>query len=316
MSLSQSLRAKSQSAKSANASVSFAKAADAEEARVWDVAYRNILRPPSYEDWESLEIALSGELQEAMNDSTIAALKAFDGIATSHNLAQLERALDAFERVMEEVFDDNLERVLRDRLNDAINRGASAAGVAEGLRDTVAKNKVLFGLQRSAQYYTDDHFARNILPKVPGLVERVFEGNVTPADGLARLRSELVETVSRQDHLLRVTANQAASRAYHYGVLKGGWDAGFRLYQFSAILDENTTAQCTHLHGKVFEVADGVAEAERRAAATPETIKDVAPWFTEDDVVGLDSNALSAIGAHMPPLHANCRSSIEFLGRT
>ncbi|AHC30436.1 phage head morphogenesis protein [Rhizobium phage vB_RleS_L338C] len=110
----------------------------------------------------------------------------------------------------------------------------------------------------------------------------------------------------------RVVANAAASRAYHYGVLKSGQSAGRRYYEFSAILDAKTSETCWALNGMQWPVADAIALMERIAAAEPEEVKTLAPWINYKTLEPMLSNpfAMQSLGVIIPPVHGNCRSTI------
>ncbi|MGK3946915.1 hypothetical protein ABK046_52185, partial [Streptomyces caeruleatus] len=63
----------------------------------------------------------------------------------------------------------------------------------------------------------------------------------------------------------RLVANQASSRAYHYGLTRAGLSLGYTGYRLDAVIDKATTPVCRSLDGKVFWLADAVQRLEKLA---------------------------------------------------
>lgn len=145
-----------------------------------------------------------------------------------------------------------------------------------------------------------------------------------------------------------VIASTFANRSRVWGNLASFREAGIERYVFEAVLDERTTDQCAALHGRTFETERAIRLYEEvEASPDPEAVRDITPWlrvgrdgegrrvlFTEDrsgrrttvaevtqSRVGQrdalpqlrnmrSSGDLAEMGLVMPPLHANCRSTI------
>jgi SPP1 gp7 family putative phage head morphogenesis protein len=139
------------------------------------------------------------------------------------------------------------------------------------------------------------------------------------------------------------------NRARTWGQMASFQEAGIERMTFLAVMDEVTTEQCRALHGKTFDVSEGVRRYEEtEASQDPEAVKDLTPWihtgkdghgnkvlYVKDrggrrTIVGtvvksgvgkkdekgkfkglFSSKQLQAIGAFLPPLHSRCRSTID-----
>jgi len=232
-------------------------------------------------------------------------------MTSADQLPHLSDALLAFERVMQTAFTDQTERLITDHLERLVSRGAQSAGLANGLRETVSRNTVIEGLLDSAKFYTNQHISNNVMPRIYQAVEDFGTLGLSNKEFLTEIRDSIKVNLSNEGSKVRLTANGASSRAYHYGVVKAGFEVGHRTYVYDAILDDVTTAVCESLNGREFNVADAVSVAETRAAAAPEDIRTAAPWFTTEQIRDQNNQDLVQLGAILPPLHANCRSSIR-----
>jgi SPP1 gp7 family putative phage head morphogenesis protein len=165
----------------------------------------------------------------------------------------------------------------------------------------------------------------------------------------AGLRAELGNTIMRGDSYWQVVAGQFTNTARTFAEVGAFQDAGIQAYQFSAILDEVTTDECRFYDGQVFPLSTAVAARDRLSTLTnPDDVYRVAPWVrsgTAEDgsrIIYVDRGAgagreviatvdRSGVGARddrgaysgaltgaalaaatppIPPLHANCRSTI------
>lgn len=277
---------------------------------------------PDYDEFRSLEELLAGIFSSDIDDAARAAIREFDNIVVA--LGQVNRIpeiLTKFEEAMKLVFRDQLSgRLVRETTERLIDRGALSAGLSNGIRDAVAKNQVIEGIYEASKFYTNAHFSRNVMPVIWQKVEDINKLNLDPTKHAMEVRNMAMAAIENQDYKLKLTANGAASRGYHYGVVKGAQEQGFVGYTFVAILDDRTSDVCTALHGCQFPIENGLDWSQRRARATPEELPTVSPWFKLSDVaveaeddnwVRKSATELNVIGAVIPPLHANCRSSIR-----
>ena len=181
------------------------------------------------------------------------------------------------------------------------------------------------------------------------IVAEGLELGLGPDEIAESLSSSLTAaTTGRSKSYWRVIASAFSNRARNFSQLASFSEAGVATYTFEAVLDEVTTDQCRFMHGRTFTVRSGLQRYdETRQAADPEAVKDIQPWlrrgrdddgnevlfvkqrsgrriFVADieqsargqaDRVGtirprIDNKRIALLGIAVPPLHANCRSTI------
>lgn len=280
----------------------------------WEPVRRsNIYRTSSWDDIRTLEELLEAAFLSDLDAAARTGAAAFDAIAATGSTARLPAALDAFEAAMRAAFTTDTESLIRATVSRLVDKGALVAGLEQGLRDTVSKNDLISGMIDNAKFATNEHFSRAVLPDIYGKLDDLYALNQAPTATMTAVRELALQGIDRENSRLRITANGAASRSYHYGVVKGAWDAGFRNYRFTAVLDDLTSEVCEHMNGKEFSVASAVNIAEKRTTGGAEDLKEVSPWFKPADVVDKSNREIEQMGCLIPPLHANCRSSIYLI---
>jgi hypothetical protein len=193
--------------------------------------------------------------------------------------------------------------------NQPGNRPVAAGTALEGSPST---QQVFDGIVRAAHYYTNRHFNHFIIPEIQRRVGLLLDGaDPTTVPDLTDIERHLSRRLQSVPYW-RMVANAAASRAYHYGMLKAGQLRQVRAYRIQAVLDMRTSAICREMHGKQFWLADAVKLMERVAAEEdPEMVKVHMPWLT--NITGLNASSLRDYGCLVPPFHPNCRSTIIFI---
>lgn len=236
--------------------------------------------------------------------------------------APLRKVLEAIEN--ESIVREREREELRKTAEDAIVAGAAAVGFALLLRRsfTEVRARELELASRTAgiaQYYSNKYFRHSVTPRIDAQIQKALAVGqttggsriVTPEDAFADLTAK-IEGIITDDNYWSLTANQAASRATHYGMLKGAKSRGFRGYRLVATLDERTSSVCRGLHGKEFWIDSGIAHYDRVLRASEAQIKDVHPWVVSfDQIRGKTSAELQKMGIMCPPFHANCRTILE-----
>lgn len=187
--------------------------------------------------------------------------------------------------------------------------GQISAGIAQGAPSV---DRVLSNMEAVTQFRTNEFFNSQVVPSIQRKINDLF--NDTDAFDTVNL-DPIRRTLDRRLKSVpywRVVANAAASRSYHYGVLKAAQFQGFTGYRFVAILDERTSEICRELNGTEYFVADAVNKFEMVAGSDdPDEVKRVFPWVNVNDVRGQNSDALRDMGVMVPPLHGNCRSTLR-----
>jgi hypothetical protein len=111
----------------------------------------------------------------------------------------------------------------------------------------------------------------------------------------------------------RIMTATVAQRDRVYSGISAISDAGFKTFEFIAVMDERTSEICQEMNGRTFTVESGISILENVAKAeTPEDFKDVAPWPKNVEeirkIAGKGSfesqnRNLEKSGIMLPPLH-------------
>lgn len=269
--------------------------------RIWQRAVDKVL-PSLNEVWgdapEGTQVQKTGE----------------DPAAVQFSTERLANALERIGPLMALVMETEDEAVVRVILDGAMLRGSQAAKARTLLEGFARRNAILDGMVRSAAYYSNNYFNRFVMPGIWADVERMLDSNAPNSPAAYREIQARMAARLRTVPYWRTVANAAVSRAYHYGVVRGGMLAGYTGYRFVAVIDQRTTLQCRSYNGTEFWLADVSDLVERIAAAEgPDEIRQVAPWTSESEFRGLSEQEIRSRGPVIPPLHGGCRSTIELL---
>lgn len=274
----------------------------------------------AYEFYEQ-EVRLAKLLGTAVADAAGKALEVYDEItglngaivslkASPFNLAkQLERLTP----ILQKSWNATTEKTVASYISVITGIGAKRAGGWERFKKMQSRPLIEAGMVASSKYYTNNYFNRIVLPAMVGDINRKMEKGEPFDDTFYRALREKMDTRLKSVPYWRLVGNQAASRAYHYGLTRAGLASGYTGYQFVAVLDERTTQVCRTLNGKTFWLADAVQRLEKLAKTDPAEMPNAAPWAVPSDVEGKDSDQLTKDGFSMPPLHSGCRSTISLL---
>lgn len=270
---------------------------------------------------------IDGELELAKDIGTAAAvqagkaLAAFDAIVTDERVAELvtttkgledklARDLEKLDPIMRETWTSSLEKKVASTIGSMTERGARRAGAFRRLANLATRGTIEEGMVASTKYYTNTYFNRVVLPSMVGDIERkLATGEGFDEKFFRTLRDSMDRRLKSVPHW-KLVGNQAASRAYHYGLARGGMLDGYTGYTLKATVDDRTTDVCLSLNGKSFWLADAVERVERVATMLPSRIKQDAPWLTLPDVEGKDTAELQKSDILVPPFHGNCRTTM------
>ncbi len=221
-------------------------------------------------------------------------------------------AIDRANRVWrEESFNEETEKSYRDAILLAMAVGVLFVNDAVFV-DEAFRTPMIEAMVRAGKYYTNEYFNTQVIPSLYDAVTKVTIGDQTGAKlAFSTVRQTLDKRLASVPYW-NVVANAASSRAYHTGVLRAGQLIGKTTFTFVAVRDERTSEICRLMHGKVFTVDQGLDLMQRVAAAEdPEEVKAITPWLRINDVRDLSASELAQAGIMIPPLHGNCRSTIE-----
>lgn len=171
-------------------------------------------------------------------------------------------------------------------------------------------------------------------------------------EAIARaLQTELGDQVMRGESYWQVVAGQFTNSARTFSQIGAFQEAGIESFMFAAVLDEVTTDECRFYDGQVFPLSVAVAARDRLSnLSNPDDVYQASPWVrsgrgedgsrvlyvdrgqgreviatidrsgvgARDDrgsfTSALSPAQLASMTPPMPPLHANCRSTIEPAG--
>jgi SPP1 gp7 family putative phage head morphogenesis protein len=233
------------------------------------------------------------------------------------------------------------EQVLRATRRDGLRRGLTIAADFNAV-----DRRMLKYLRTSETMFVREEIGRRaqaLSARARATVADGLERGLGRDDIAAALEQAVGDALRRPGGFYWETiAASFTGRARSLGQLSSFAEAGIERYRIEAVLDENTTAVCRFLHGKVFTVASALASF-REAEAQPERLKDIAPWVRErrdpetgrrllyvkrgderttlaeelrsgvgrrDDVGEFASRGALGSAAMFPPFHGLCRSTL------
>ena len=223
-----------------------------------------------------------------------------------------------------------MERIWRKAKNLA---APPAVTPSFALRDT----RAVAALHRDNMFWIGNHYNRHLRTRVGAVVndlviKRGFgttEAGATMKRAVSRElgrrgRSAFARAVpgrwaGRVDEYFKMVAGSSASRARSFSAVETARDVGAEQMRWIAIGDERTDPECLELDGQLFSTQSAVQNMERQlAAATPDDVRDVAPWLSESAQTEIiasapddPSAALARAGIIVPPRHGSCRCVLE-----
>lgn len=214
---------------------------------------------------------------------------------------------------------------------------------------TVRDEKTIETARRVESFFVRDRYgqiATDLSAKARDIVARGLEDGVGSATISEDLQSAMT-ALERGPAYWDVVAMSISNRARVFTQVHALDDAGFKDFQFSAVMDEVTSRICRYMNGRIFHVAAASKRIARVIDSEPEDIVDILPWVKEarnqdgkkvmyyEDAAGtrhaiatvlkdarglkdeagefsrgLQEGALERAGITFPPLHGRCRSTI------
>lgn len=219
------------------------------------------------------------------------------------NTVLLENGLESFSSIFEgTLLSSKQESVMRSGLERTIRRGVAVNFDLQPPEITQSEiDAILDKTVGNAHYYARTSFRRIIEPRVRKTVSNLIN-QPDSAEAYMNIRDS-IDKFYKNDPYSRLVANSYSNRAYNWGSLKGMQVRGIRRYRYQAVLDNRTSDICRELHGKEWEVADGLAHSEAVLFATEENIEIVDNYVSLEDVTGADLDKLRDMGALIPPNH-------------
>lgn len=279
-----------------------------------------------------------GNISSQARSAVVEAARAAIGTAPARAMPRIDAVLRA-----------SGPRVMGETRAAATRRYGFTIGTSLSQRDRAAERYV----RLSTSNFIRDHYGvrrDELAARAREVVARGLEQGLGREAIAHDLRRELGDRVMRGESYWQVVAGQFTNSARTFSEIGAFQDAGVQAYQFSAILDEVTTDECRFYDGQVFPLSTAIAARDQLSTLTrPDDVYRVAPWVRsgtmEDgsraiyvdrgngreviatiersgvgarDDRGTFSTQLSptqlAAMTPIPPLHANCRSTIQPAG--
>lgn len=252
--------------------------------------------------------AWSRKAEEAYN----AIMKELNG---SYNADALAKGVERANKLLSDVVTDADAQVLRANLAQAARRGASIANALTAF-DALPNNQAIFdGMVTSSRYWTNNYFNNQVMPSLYKAAQDVIDANglTLQNDVFRAIREQLDKRLLKKTPYWHTVSSAAASRAYHYGMIKGGRRVGYVGYRLDVVQDHRTSDICTSLVGREYWLADAELLYDRAANAQDEDIKDVHPWITKEERTAMTEQQIYDRAVYVPPFHGRCRTSMLLL---
>lgn len=238
-----------------------------------------------------------------------------DALGGTYTAAKMNRGAEVASRILSDVVTEDDAVAMRAAQVQAARRGAS---VANGLTafDQLPTNEQIFdGMTRASRYWTNAYFNNHVIPALQRSVENLIasEGLTDPKAVYQALRSQLDQRLLRRVPYWHTVSSSAASRAYHYGIIKAGRRVGYRGYRLEAVMDNRTSDICRTLNGREFWLADAERVYDDIAKTEGDDIKDVHPWISREEYKGMSEREVYDRAVYVPPFHGRCRTTMRLI---
>lgn len=223
---------------------------------------------------------------------------------------KLAKQLEQLDPIMQQSWTADTDKAVTKIIGRMSEAGARRAGAFRRFANLSTRATIEQGMVASTKYYSNTYFNRVVLPTMVNHINKQLAEGGAFDDTYFRTLRKTMETRLKSVPHWKLVGNQAASRAYHYGLARAGMADGYTGYTLRAVLDKRTTQVCRSLNGKTFWLADGVNRVEKVARMLPSRMKQDNPWLTFEDVDGKDTDQLRDEEILMPPFHGHCRTTI------
>lgn len=264
-------------------------------------------------DYEEILAAI---MLASWSRKTQAARDAFlDALNETYTAATMNRGAEEASRILSDVVNADDTMAMRAAQVQASRRGASVANALSAFDEIPTNEQVFEGMARASRYWTNGYFNNHVLPTLQRAVQNMIEseGLSDPTEIYRMLRQRIDERLLGRVPYWHTVSSSAASRAYHYGMIKGGRRVGYRGYRLIAVIDDRTSDICRHLHRKEFWLADAERIYDDIAKTENEDIKEVHPWIDKEEYIGMTEREVYSRAAYVPPFHGRCRTTMQLI---
>ena len=166
------------------------------------------------------------------------------------------------------------------------SHGRRVQGLAIGAEFNALDRRITAHVTRTQVNFVTDELGRRVEGfggEARRIVAEGLEAGLGRDDISAALQAAAQDAfVARSAFYWDVVAGAFIGNGRSYAQLSSYAEAGIARYLIEAVLDERTTEICRYLHGKVFEVADGLRRFDALDRLDqPEEVKQAQPWVRE-----------------------------------
>ena len=187
---------------------------------------------------------------------------------------------------------------------------------------TLAAPTMLAGLEQSIRRVQEQ--ALTVLDEAEAeetqAVEEASGGMVTLKAVIPGLASKLNTAVVSGGAAIDTAANLSTSRLASLGAMSQAQANGQGRFQISEVLDRRTCAVCRRMNGKVFNVAQALAQTEEALlTSNPMELASSNPFPSTSrqgisDLTSMTDEELAGKGWNTPPFHPGCRGILVPVG--
>lgn len=260
------------------------------------------------------ETGITNLLEDAAADALEKGDEAFTD-ATRRSIASMSdllAGLGAMAPFMKNVQTYDVDQKYLPYIQKSMLRGSQDSGSGDYIKYALRKADVESGIVKASKYYTNKFFNDQVIPKIQKYTQQAIEKGTSSRQLFDEVRGEINERFKSVRYWNGV-ANNSASRAFSYGLCKGGVYAGHSTVRFNAVLDSRTSQICHSMNGTEWSIHRCLDVLEDIALADPENVKNVAPWVSYKEFEKMTDDDISAAGVMVPPLHFHCRSVLELV---
>lgn len=207
----------------------------------------------------------------------------------------------------------------------------TASQLKTKVKITKLDKDVIKSLGKDGPYWIDNFYSTHLSERIEDLgkrtivdagigrvkagrvMEGVLRNEFALANGIALESAVPAQFAGDVGNYTRIVTATVAQRDRVYSGVSAISDAGFKEFEFVAVMDERTSEICQEMNGRRFSIETGISILENVAKAeTPEDFKDVAPWPKNVDEVrkiagkgsfDQQNKNLAEGGIVLPPLH-------------
>ena len=236
-------------------------------------------------------------------------------LGNTYTASGLNRGAEAAGRVLSDLVTEEDFQAIRSAQVQAARRGAAVVNGLQVFDEISTVTDIYDGMARASRYFTNNYFNNRVLPGLQRAVQAIIENDdlVDPDQVFTHLRRRLDDRLLGRVPYWHTVSTSAASRAYHYGVIRAGRRLGYRGYRLVAVMDHKTSDICRTLNGREFWLADAERIYERVAAAEGDDIREVHPWIQGEEARGLTEDEVLERATYVPPFHGRCRTTMQLI---